>query len=262
MSKLICQLYGFRNEIAKDPYTCFKKIREIGFEQVQLDGMRGHSPQVIKDALDKAGLTVSSMHIKHQRFINDVDGIMEEGDLFQCKEVYLKYIEDEFQVEYGYKFTKYALMKAAKVLMENGYEVGFHSPEYDFNTVVDGKKVMDYICEEDQGIQIHPEPDTYWLSVAKVDPLAYCKHYAGRILTLHMKDIDTSKDLMDMHENLKECGKGNVDFRSLMKWGLENDVRSFAIEQDYSKIGMYESMKQSYEYLRKIEEELTAEAVR
>ena len=35
------------------------------------------------------------MHIKHGRFINDVDGIIEEANNFNCKEVYLKYIEDE-----------------------------------------------------------------------------------------------------------------------------------------------------------------------
>ncbi len=256
MSRLVCQMYGFRKEIEKDPYECFKRIKEIGFDKIQLDGMRGRKPEEIKDAIDKAGLIVDSMHIKHDRFISDVDGIIEEGNLFNCKEVYLKYIEDEFQVEYGYKFTKYALIKAAKKLIEAGFSVGFHSPEYDFNNLVDGKKVMDYICSEEDGICVHPEPDTYWLSVAKEDPLTYCKKYSGRILTMHFKDIDTSIDLMDMENNLKECGNGNVDFRSIMKWGYANDVKSFAIEQDSSKIGIYESFKISFENLKKIEEEI------
>lgn len=253
MTRIVCQMYGLRKEIEKDPYNCFKKIKEIGFEKIQLDGFRGRDPLEIKDAIEKAGLIVDSMHIKHDRFITDVDGIVEEAKMFNCNEVYLKYIEDEFQVEYGYKFTKYALIKAAKKLIEAGLQVGFHSPEYDFNTLVDGKKVMDYICEEEDGVEIHPEPDTYWLSVAKVDPLEYCKKYQNRILTLHMKDIDTSLDLNDMDNNLRECGKGDVDFESLMKWGYANGVKSFAIEQDSSKIGIYESMKQSLEYLSKIE---------
>lgn len=257
MSKLVCQMYGLRKEIEKDPYICFQKIKEIGFDKVQLDGMRGRDPREIKDAIDKAGLIVSSMHIKHDRFITDVEGIIEEGKLFNCKEVYLKYIEDEFQVEYGYKFTKYALIKATKRLIEEGFEVGLHSPEYDFNTLVDGKKVMDYICTEEDGILIHPEPDTYWLSVAKINPSEYIKKYAGRILTIHMKDIDTSLDLMDMDANLRECGSGDVDFESIIRWGEENGVRSYAIEQDSSKIGIYESMKQSLAYLQELEKKVT-----
>lgn len=259
MSKLVCQMYGLRKEIEKDPYTCFKKVKEIGFDAIQLDGMRGRDPKEIKDAIDQAGLRVSSMHIKHDRFINDVQGIIDEGELFDCKEVYLKYIEDEFQVEYGYKFTKYALIKAAKTLISAGFEVGFHSPEYDFNTLVDGHKVMDYICLEEDGVSIHPEPDTYWLSVAKEDPLTYMKPYAGRILTIHMKDIDTSLDLMNMNENLRECGQGKVDFESIMRFGEKHGVRAFAIEQDSSKKGMYTSMKESLEYLKGIENKIHKE---
>lgn len=256
MTRIVCQMYGFRKEIEKDPFTCFKKVRELGFEKIQLDGFRGRNPQEIKEAIDQAGLIVDSMHIKHDRFIFDVQGIIDEAKMFNCNEVYLKYIEDEFQVEYGYKFTRYALIKAAKTLMKAGINVGFHSPEYDFNNLVDGKKVMDFICAEEDGILIHPEPDTYWLSVAKVDPVKYCEQYKNRILTLHMKDIDTSMDLMDMENNLRECGKGNVDFKSLIEWGYANGVKSFAIEQDSSKIGIYESMKQSLEYLSKLEKEI------
>lgn len=256
MSEIIAQMYGLRKEIEKDPYTCFKKVKEIGFDAIQLDGMRGQDPKVIHDAIEKAGLRVSSMHIKHDRFINDVDGIIEEGKLFNSKEVYLKYIEDEFQVEYGYKFTKYALIKAAKKLIEAGFHVGLHSPEYDFNTLVDGEKVMDYICHEEAGICIHPEPDTYWLSVAQVDPVIFMKQYPNRIMTIHMKDIDTSKDLMDMKENLVECGKGDVDYASIIRWGEANGVQAYAVEQDYSKGDMYESMKESFTYLTNLMEDI------
>lgn len=252
MSKIVCQMYGLRKEIEKDPYTCFQKVKDMGFDAIQLDGMRGVDPAIIKEAIDQAELIVDSMHIKHDRFIFDVDGIIEEGTMFNCKEVYLKYIEDEFQVEYGYKFTRYALVKAVKKLEEAGFSVGFHSPEYDFNTLVDGKKVMDYICAEEDGITIHPEPDTYWLSVAQVDPVTYMSQYPGKILTVHMKDIDTTKDLMDMENNLEPCGKGKVDFEAVMRWGKEHGVRSYAVEQDSSRGDIYEDMKYSREYLTQL----------
>lgn len=259
MTRIVCQMYGFRKEIEANPHECFRKVREIGFDKIQLDGFRGRDPQEIKDAIDAAGLTVSSMHIKHNLFISDVDEIIAEAKMFNCDEVYLKYIDDEFQVEYGYKFTKYAFDKALEKLTAAGLKVGVHSPEYDFNTLVDGKRVLDYMCEEPEGLSIHPEPDTYWLSVAGVDPLEYCKPYAGRILTLHMKDIDKSLDPMDMHANLRECGAGDVDFESLMRWGYENGVQSFAIEQDYSTKGIYESFKESLAYMKGIEDKILSE---
>ena len=259
MSNIVCQMYGLRKDIEKDPYTCLKKVREMGVDAIQLDGMRGVDPAIIKDAITQAGLRVDSMHIKHDRFIFDVDGIIKEGEMFNCKEVYLKYIEDEFQVEYGYKFTRYALVEAVKKLEKAGFEVGFHSPEYDFNTLVDGKKVMDYICAEAEGITIHPEPDTYWLSVAQVDPVSYMKQYPGKILTIHMKDINTDIDLMDMENNLEPCGKGKVDFEAVIRWGEANGVRSYAVEQDSSRENIYEDMKSSLVYLQNLKEKISAE---
>ncbi|MFV0380974.1 MAG: sugar phosphate isomerase/epimerase family protein [Breznakia sp.] len=259
MSKFVCQMYGFRKEIEKNPELCFQKVKDLGFDHIQLDGMRGRDPQCIKDAIEKSGLIVDSMHIKHDRFISDVEGIIAEGELFNCKEVYLKYIEDEFQVEYGYKFTKYALIKAAKTLEEHGFKVGLHSPEYDFNNKVDNFKIMDYICLEEDGIKIHPEPDTYWLSVAQQDIVSYINQYKQRILTIHLKDIDTSLDLKDMDTNLRPCGKGNVDFKSILKWGMDNGIQSFAIEQDSTKEDIYADMKYSFEYLKSIMKELQGE---
>lgn len=251
-------MYGFRNEIARDPYECFRKVKELGYDKIQLDGCRGRDPEEVADAIKQAGLVVDSMHMKHNLFISDVDEIIREGELFGCKEVYLKYIDDEFQVEYGYKFTKYALVKAAKRLIDEGFTVGFHSPEYDFNTLVDGQRVMDYICAEEDSVAVHPEPDTYWLTVAGIDPLSYCQQYAGRILTMHFKDIDTSLDPMDMKANLRECGQGDVGFEGLMRWGYANGVRAFAIEQDYSTKGVYQSFKESLEYLKAVEERVVA----
>lgn len=256
MSKFICQLYGLRNEIEKDPYTCFMKIKKIGFDAVQIDGMRGQDPATVKDALKKANLEVASMHIKHNRFIYDVDGIMKESDYFNCKEIYLKYIEDEFQVEAGYKFTKYALIKAAKKLKKAGFEVGFHSPEYDFNTLIDGQRVMDYICAKEDGVCIHPEPDTYWLSVAGINPLCYMQQYADHILTIHMKDINMSKDIMDIKANLEPCGEGDIDFESILRWGEEHGVRSYAIEQDYARNNIYKDMEASLHYLMRVKKDI------
>lgn len=250
MPRIICQMYGLRHEIEKDPYTCFSKIKKIGFDAIQLDGMRGQKTSVIQDAIKQAGLIVASMHIKHNRFIQDVQGIIEEARQFQCNEVYLKYIDDEYQVEYGYKFTKYAFDKAVEILTKEGIHVGFHSPEYDFNTLVDGKKVMDFICEQTSDTQILVEPDTYWLCVAGVDPLSYLKQYPSRIQTIHLKDIDTSLDLMDMSKNLRPCGKGTIDFASILRWGEKNGIQNYAIEQDFSNGDIYEDMEASFQYIR------------
>lgn len=257
MNKLICQMYGLRKEFEKDYDATLRKVKEIGFDAIQLDGMRGNDPIEVAKAIKKYDLTVSSMHIKHDRFVYDLDGIIEECKLFDSYEIYDKYIDDEWQVEEGYKFTRYILVEAAKKLEPLGISVGLHCPEYDFNNVVDGLKVMDYICQANDQVDIHPEPDTYWLSVAGIEPATYIEQYPNRILTIHMKDIDLSLDKMNMKENLRECGNGDVDFASVIAWGEANGVKHYAIEQDSSKGDMFESMRTSLINLKNIYKDVT-----
>jgi len=254
--KIAIQLYSLREEFAADPEGTIKQLKEMGVNNLQLDGMRGNDPQVVAQILKKYDMNVVGLHIKHDRFFNDLDGIIEEAYLFGCKTIYDKYIDDEDQNEAGYRKTKKALLKVARKLSDLGFRVGLHNPEYDFNNQVGGRYVMDYITDPVNGITIYAEPDTYWITVAGKDPAEYIKRYSGRAPLIHMKDIDTSFDLTDLKNNLTELGTGDVDFESIIKWGEDNGVEYYCIEQDSSKIGMFKSIEIGLNNLRSIMEKL------
>jgi len=254
--KIAIQLYSLREEFAEDCEETIKRLKEMGVNNLQLDGMRGNDPQEVARILKKYDMNVIGLHIKHDRFFNDLDGIVEEAYLFGCKTIYDKYIDDVDQNEAGYRKTKEALINAARKLSDLGFRVGLHNPEYDFNNQVDGRYVMDYITDPVNGISIHAEPDTYWITVAGKDPVEFIKRYSGRTPLIHMKDIDTSIDLNDLENNLVELGTGDVDFETIIKWGEENGVEHYCIEQDSSKIGMFNSIEISLNNLRAIMDKL------
>lgn len=251
-NKIALQMYSVRKDFEKDCEGTIKKIKELGFNAVQVDGMRGHDAKLVAELLKKYELKVVGLHIKHDRFFNDLDGIVEEAYLFGCKTIYDKYIDDEEQNKEGYIKTKEVLLDAVRKLSPLGFRIGLHNPEYDFNNKIDGRAVMDYITDPVDGLCIYAEADTYWLTVAGKDPVDYIKRYSGRTPIIHMKDIDTSIDLMDMDNNLREVGEGDVDFESIIRWGEENGVEYYCIEQDSSKIGMFESLKIGLENLNRI----------
>ena len=254
--KFAAQMYSVRKEFEKDCEGTIKKLKEIGFDYVQVDGMRGHDERVVADLLKKYDLKPVGLHIKHDRFMNDLDGIVEEAYLFGCKTIYDKYIDDEEQNEEGYRKTKEALIEAARKLGALGFRVGLHNPEYDYNNQIDGRNVMEYITDPVNGTCVYAEPDTYWITVAGKDPVEEIKKYSGRMPIIHCKDIIKSLDPMDFENNLTEVGSGDVDFKSILKYGVENGVEYFCIEQDHSKIGMFESLKMGLEYLTNLAKEI------
>lgn len=254
--KFAAQMYSLRADFEKDARATLTRIKEIGFEQVQLDGMRGNNPIEVAKILQELDLKIAGMHIKHSRFFDDVDGIIFESILFGCKDLYLKYIDDDFQNEEGYRKTKAAVHNVIQKLNGLGYRIGFHNPEFDFHNMIDGNNVIDYICKPEENRFVYPELDTYWLTVANENPVEYAKKYAYRMPIVHLKDKKSDQSLAYPY-NICECGNGVIDLQSFIKVCEELKVEAYCIEQDHSDLGMLESMKVSFENLLEICEELS-----
>lgn len=247
------QLYSCRKEIEENYPQLFKDIKRIGFDYVQVDGTRGHSVEEIAACIKENDLKVSSLHIKDNRFEDDLEGIIYECELFETKVVYCKYIDDDLQNEAGYIHTKKVLTNAVNVLAKHEITVGLHNPEYDFNNLVEGQKVMDYICD---GSGVFVEPDTYWLTEAKENIMDYIQRYAGTFPEIHLKDYaNESIGIEDGYEiYFTECGKGRVNFKEIIEHCEKNDVKFLTVEQDKSSIGIINSFEQSLNYLKSLKQ--------
>lgn len=248
-SKIAAQMYSVRKELAADPDKTFRELKDIGFQAVQIDGFRGHEAAEIQQLVVKYGFRIAGMHIHHRRFFDDLDGLIQEALLFDCEILFDKYIDDEEQNEAGYRATKKQLFHVQDVLRNLGFVIGLHCPEYDYPNQVDGAKVLSYITKPKAGLSLIAEPDTYWMSVAGIDPVEEIKQYAWRAPIIHLKDYKKGFDPQDMDHNLVELGKGDVDFPAIVQWGEQNGVQYYCVEQDYSHIGMFNSMRESFDYL-------------
>lgn len=252
-SKIALQLYSVRKQLEADMVGTLKQVADMGYKYVQVDGFRGNDMFEFKTELEKNNLTVIGMHFKHDRFSNDLDGIVKEALLFDCKYIYDKYIDEEDQTKEGYIKTKENLIYAARVLSELGFHVGLHNPEYDFNNQVDNQCHMDYICNPENGIVVYPELDTYWLTVAGKEVNSYITSYKNQIDLIHCKDIDLNYDVNDLDNNLVACGKGDIDFKSVIKHGEAAGIKYYVVEQDNdSKQDIMISIKESLKYLKSI----------
>lgn len=254
--KVAVQMYTVRKELAENPEETFKSIKEIGYKAVQIDGMRGHEVEEIAELVKKYDFKIAGMHIKHNRFFDDLDGIKAECEIFGSKTIFDKYIDDEDQNLEGYRKTKKRLVEVAYNLSKEGYRIGLHNPEYDYPTLVDGRNVLQYVTDPVNNIAVYSEPDTYWITCGGGDPVEDIKMYSGRAPMLHFKDFKHGFAHEDMENSVKEVGSGDVDFASIIKWGEANKVEYYCVEQDFSKIGAFNSLQKSFDYLMGLQESL------
>ena len=257
--KIAAQMYSVRKEFEDNPERTFQELKKIGFTALQIDGMRGHDVKKISELVKKYDFEIAGMHIKHDRFMNDLDGIMEECYEFGCKTIYDKYIDDEEQHTEGYIKTKEKLIEIVEKLAPLGFRIGLHNPEYDYNNEIYGRKVLDYITDPVNGYTVYAEPDTYWMTIAGDDPVESIKKYSGRAPIIHLKDYRSGYELNDMEQNLAELGEGEIDIESIVRWGEKNKVEYYCIEQDYSRIGIFKSLEIGFKNLVEIGNKIQAE---
>jgi hypothetical protein len=81
------QMYTVR-EFCKDlegVKTSMEKVAEIGYTAVQVSGFGDVSAREVGKIAADNGLTIASSHMNWERFMTDLDGIIEEHQIWNCK---------------------------------------------------------------------------------------------------------------------------------------------------------------------------------
>jgi sugar phosphate isomerase/epimerase len=96
--------------------------------------------------------------------------------------------------------------------------------------------------------------DCYWVTQGGEDPLAMIHKYGDRLQTLHFKDrkpgaVVSAKPGAPTY--FTEVGTGTIDFKAIWKAASAIHIPYFFVEQDKTEIPPLESIKISYDNLKK-----------
>lgn len=246
-NKWAAQLFTLRTELKRDFPGTLRELKKMGWGAVQIDGLHGNDPKEIAEVLKETGLQAAGMHVGLERMKNDLDAVLEEGRLFDTKDIICHSLPDHLQNEAGYHSVKQDLLNVSRKVSPLGYRVGYHNHDFEFHTCINGKYALDYLLELDQEAPIYAEIDTYWVKKGNVDPLAYIQAYSFRMPILHLKDMTA-----DGNQYFAEIGTGLIDFAPIIQWGEANGVEWYAVEQDYCPGSPLDSLALSLDNLMKI----------
>jgi sugar phosphate isomerase/epimerase len=97
------------------------------------------------------------------------------------------------------------------------------------------------------------EIDFYWITRAGMDPIKMIESNAGRIKMWHIKDMaDKEQATYDVggQQFFTEVGTGIIDYKKIFKYKKESGMKYFFVEQDQTKIPVYESITKSFGYIK------------
>lgn len=259
------QLYSVRDELEKDFYGTLKKIKEMGYDGVELPGLNDRDPEEVKRMLDEVGLKVCSSHVSPDE--------MKRSDTFErykkagCSYVvipWMGYGENNELLQENLELIR-SLGETAKA---EGMTLLYHNHDFEFKKV-DGKHILDIVYEEIPAELLQTQIDTCWVKFAGVDPAAYVRKYTGRAPLVHLKDfwkeegdnsvpyeligVEGTADKTTTFE-FRPVGHGLQDMPAVLEAAKAAGADWVIVEQDESVgRGTLEAAKMSIDYLRSFE---------
>lgn len=157
-----------------------KRLSEMGIDTVETAGFYGLSPEEMKEALDKHGLSAHSAHIRAEL----IEGQMEYIDAIGFKKVIIP-----IAPIYRYSAEEYAdllviIKRVQEKLTERGIAFGYHNHYQEYQN---GGDLVLKLMNDVPGLK--SQLDIFWATVAGRDPVELINSYGERMLSLHVKEL-------------------------------------------------------------------------
>ncbi len=247
---LAAQLFTLRDYL-KTPTEIdktLKKVKEIGYNAVQVSGIGPIEPDKLKEITDKHRLKICATHISFDKMQNNLETVIEEHKLWDCKYVGLGMMPgDKYSVSKK-GFTEFArdANKVGQKLKENDLQFIYHNHDFEF-VKFNGITGMEILLKETDPDFFHFELDTYWVQSGGGNPAKWITKVEDRMKVVHFKDMGMNTD---RERIMAEVGKGNLEWDEIIKACDEIAVKWCAVEQDVCQRNPFESLKISFDFLK------------
>jgi sugar phosphate isomerase/epimerase len=263
------QVYSVREDAQKDFAGTMQKIKDMGYQGVELAGLYGLPAAEVRGILDQIGLACVSAHVPLADLLSDLDGTLDLYVTIGCKYVAIPYLEENRRPgTEGFAAVLKAIPAIGQACKERQMTLLYHNHDFEFVRMPDGSYGLDYLYATVPANLLQTELDTCWVNVAGENPVDYIKKYAGRCPVVHFKDFymegpktgDPLYELIGIDEKraarkssfeFRPVGHGLQDIPALLEAAQSNGAKWVVVEQDNS-VGRpaLEAAAMSIRYLR------------
>ncbi|AMR30856.1 xylose isomerase [Mucilaginibacter sp. PAMC 26640] len=254
------QLYTVRDAMAKDPVGTLAKVKAVGFNTLEgatytgTQKFYGMEPDQFKQVLKDNGLMMPSGHYMLGEGMATAKGTITnewQKAVDDAAEVGLKYMVCAYllDTERGslehYKQTADKLNTAGEICKKAGIQLCYHNHDFEFKQE-DGKYPYEVLLNSTDKDLVKMEMDIYWMYRAKQDVVAMFNQHPGRFPLWHVKDMDNTPKQM-----FTEVGNGVIPFKKIFEHADKAGLKYFFNEQDICPGDPFNSITQSYAYIKK-----------
>lgn len=226
------------------------KLCEIGYQKIQFSGIPLDAGTVAKQ-LEKHHLKCCATHEGIGMIGNEnVEELVEKLQTLNCNFTALGYPPEEFHSHDGMKKLADIFNRQAEKLASHNIRIGYHNHDFEFEHFDGGKPILETLYSNTSK-RVCAELDVHWIARGGGNPEMWIRNLKGRIPVIHLKDFV----VLDKQPVFCEVGRGNLDWKGILKACKDAGVESFVVEQDLPFPGrdVFESAKLSFDFLSTVE---------
>lgn len=260
------QLYTVRAELEKDVEATIAKVAGIGYNSVEVFGYGngkffGKTPAEFLAILKKNDLITPSGHYSIDTYLSNGD----EDDLKKTVGVaaqmgheflVIPYLADNMRTSLDdYKKLAVKFNSAAVIAKSGGLKLAYHNHDFEFKDWGGGKTGFEVLLKDTDPSLVNFEMDIYWVVRAGHDPVKIIKEHPGRIKMWHLKDMASKEPASYTTAGpqfFAPVGSGIINFKEIFKYKKESGMKYFFVEQDQTKLPVYEAIAKSFADVKKM----------
>ncbi len=238
------QLYTLRHECADDFEGALQAVSDMGYEAVETAGFHGRTAEWLRDRLDRLGLACCALHCGREDLERRLDRLAADARTLGAEALVLAY--DNPKTRDDFVALGRFLEDTGRRLRDQGLALCYHNHANEFVPFDDGPG-LDLMYRTADPAFLQAELDTFWVSRAGYDPVAYVAKYAGRLPILHCKDQDRRDPGCSA-----PVGEGSLDFAAMIRLACQGGTRWLVMEDDESEFPPLESARLSFLALQRL----------
>ncbi len=252
------QLYTVRSVLPQKPAETLKAIEAIGYREIE----------ATYAGLDRIWPSIQATHLKAAsvHLDNTMMNAGKEDDLAKALDQVKKWGFEYAVFPYlppaerggldKFRALTNKLNRAGEKCRAMGLGFCYHNHAFEFEPM-EGTTGFQVMMDGLDKNLCNFELDCFWVSVAGHDPVELLGKLAGRVPLLHLKDKAAGTPVMYKESvdrgAFKEIGHGVLDWPAILRAAASAGTRHYFVEQDQTPGDPVESLRQSFEYLSKLQ---------
>jgi sugar phosphate isomerase/epimerase len=238
-------MYTLRDLAAQDMIGTLRKVKEIGYEGIELAGYGNATPADVANTVKELGLQVVGAHVGFGALQEDLGGLVAESQQMGNTHLVCPSIPGDKRTAEGYRAFAAELESIAREMQSAGMTLCYHNHDFELNDKFDGAMGLDILYQNSDPALVQAEIDTFWIQKGGADPAAYIRQYAGRAPLIHVKDMTS-----DERRTFAEVGAGQMAWPPIFEAAEAGGARAYIVEQDICPGDPLESIKISLQNLK------------